>query len=275
LSRQHAIGAILESVRRVIGGGLQALSNVVLHGLTNNTELNGVRGMCIAFQARSGRWDVELRNGDIKSVRPENLQAIGRIARPIASVGSTRAARQIRAALLAVVHSLKKSHMEAVKGLFDQQLSRHILHGQGGVVLALARVAGMRDPTTDMAPDRTKQIAAKHLGYTLADACQQESPPCFAHLVALLNAGCDVNVRSVQDKTALEGLASSSADVGDLLGPVNLLIRHGARARSRYISTALRKSGEHSEIEVEVVIASEWQAVWRAMEQTQQRHATA
>jgi len=48
--------------------------SVRLHGLKNAPELNGLHGTCLSFE--NGRWRVQLQNGDVKDVKPENLRLI-------------------------------------------------------------------------------------------------------------------------------------------------------------------------------------------------------
>lgn len=53
-----------------VGGG----QTVILHGLKARPELNGELGVALRFAESNGRWQVRLRNGDGKELKPTNLQ---------------------------------------------------------------------------------------------------------------------------------------------------------------------------------------------------------
>lgn len=57
------------------GGSIVEGSSVVLTGLQQRAELNGEVGVALSFTG--GRWNVRLRNGDGKRVRPDCLQLQG------------------------------------------------------------------------------------------------------------------------------------------------------------------------------------------------------
>ena len=245
LSTYRRNQAILEAIRRVLGGGLWPRSSVVIHSLKKHTALNGVRGVCVAFERSTARWHVKMSCGAVKDFASENLQAIGRISRPMALIGSTRGARQISVALpaLLLTHVLDGRQGLLVKELFNQQIRRLVAQKQGGIVFALACLAGMSGPTIDATPRRIREISSRELSCTLADACQQPSVPCRAHLAALLNARADVHGTDIKSKVPLEYLARSSADLVSLLGPVKLLAERGAVARTSYVKGALVRIG--------------------------------
>jgi len=79
LSRGRRDGAVLEALRRVVGGGLQPSSRAVLRGLQRQPELNGRRGAVLGFDGRAGRW-VVFGFDAAWLVNASNLQLIGRIA---------------------------------------------------------------------------------------------------------------------------------------------------------------------------------------------------
>lgn len=54
--------------------------NVQLHSLEGATELNGVVGVCEKWECNKNRWTVRLQNGQTKSLKPENLELLDRIA---------------------------------------------------------------------------------------------------------------------------------------------------------------------------------------------------
>jgi hypothetical protein len=82
--------AIVQYVENVRGGNrdgghvvrdsdaadLQPGSKIRVQGLQNARELNGMQGTCQHFE--QGRWRVQLRDGNVKNVKPENLQLVGR-----------------------------------------------------------------------------------------------------------------------------------------------------------------------------------------------------
>eukprot|EP00930_Biecheleria_cincta_P038880 TRINITY_DN26739_c0_g1_i1.p1 TRINITY_DN26739_c0_g1~~TRINITY_DN26739_c0_g1_i1.p1 ORF type:complete len:130 (-),score=20.73 TRINITY_DN26739_c0_g1_i1:525-914(-) len=49
--------------------------NVAIHGLKGAADLNGKEGKCKHWDADKGRWTVELPGGELKALKPENLQA--------------------------------------------------------------------------------------------------------------------------------------------------------------------------------------------------------
>lgn len=185
LSRQRRHEAMLEALHRVVGGDLQPLSRVMIHSLKRRAELNGARGICLEFQADTGRWLVQLYNGCMIRVKKKHLQPIGQIVRPMASIGSSRGTRQIFAALPVLIYHLKHPQDALVRELFNHRLVHLFAHGQGGIVLAMARVAGMSGSIIDTAPVTIQHKACCELSCALRDACQHGSAQCPAHLEAL------------------------------------------------------------------------------------------
>mmetsp|Transcript_120182 Transcript_120182/g.340237 ORF Transcript_120182/g.340237 Transcript_120182/m.340237 type:complete len:544 (+) Transcript_120182:55-1686(+) len=59
---------------RLCGFQLQSGVEVRVFGLTQSTNLNGQFGICGNFLAESHRWGVRLTNGNMKSIKPENLR---------------------------------------------------------------------------------------------------------------------------------------------------------------------------------------------------------
>jgi len=55
---------------------LQPGSKIRVQGLQNARELNGMQGTCQHFE--QGRWRVQLQDGNVKNVKPENLQLADR-----------------------------------------------------------------------------------------------------------------------------------------------------------------------------------------------------
>jgi len=47
---------------------------VSIHSLTGAAELNGQVATCKQFDAEKSRWTVQLTGGELKALRPENLQ---------------------------------------------------------------------------------------------------------------------------------------------------------------------------------------------------------
>jgi len=47
--------------------------DVLIQNLTGAVELNGQHGVCQDLNAESGRWNVRLRTGDTKALKPDNL----------------------------------------------------------------------------------------------------------------------------------------------------------------------------------------------------------
>jgi hypothetical protein len=46
---------------------------VAIHGL-KAADLNGKEGKCKEWDSSKGRWTVEMRGGELKSIKPENLR---------------------------------------------------------------------------------------------------------------------------------------------------------------------------------------------------------
>jgi methionyl aminopeptidase len=53
---------------------LQSGVSVRIHGLTGAVELNGLVGICQDKNCETGRWHVKLSSGEVKALKPENLQ---------------------------------------------------------------------------------------------------------------------------------------------------------------------------------------------------------
>lgn len=47
--------------------------DVLIQNLTGAVELNGQCGVCQELNTESGRWNIRLKNGDIKALKPDNL----------------------------------------------------------------------------------------------------------------------------------------------------------------------------------------------------------
>lgn len=54
--------------------GLRPGLAVAIHSLKGAPELNGKEGTCEKWDADKGRWNVRLPGGDMKALKPENLQ---------------------------------------------------------------------------------------------------------------------------------------------------------------------------------------------------------
>jgi len=73
-------------------------TSVRIHGLKRATDLNGLEGSCAEFLPDSGRWRVQLQNGEFKDVKPANLQFVANTHQATASSSSVSAGYNAAAA---------------------------------------------------------------------------------------------------------------------------------------------------------------------------------
>ena len=71
----HAFGAAGAQ-----GAGLKPGAQVTLRGLTKRPELNGRVGLLETFDAAAQRWLVHLDGSDAVKLKPENLEALGKVS---------------------------------------------------------------------------------------------------------------------------------------------------------------------------------------------------
>ncbi|CAK0795307.1 unnamed protein product, partial [Prorocentrum cordatum] len=53
--------------------GPAAAMVVRVRGLQAAAHLNDMQGMCMGFDEEKGRWHVQLENGDLKALKPDNF----------------------------------------------------------------------------------------------------------------------------------------------------------------------------------------------------------
>ena len=276
VSRERQQQVVLEAIRRVVPGRVMLeamrrrfippLCPVVIKGLQERAELNGAFGICRDFDTQTDCWLVDLGHWRIMKVQPGNLYDARKVVRPMAPVGSTRGARQIAAALPALLHAVHGPHETVVRELFNQ----HVCHVQSlcdGVMLALALVAGVDGPIVDEAPAIVQEMARQELSATLIDACERAAPPCCAHLEALLSAKADVNARVLFNETTstpLENVLRNSPDLGRWHDAVKLLVLHGARAHTQDIEDAMLRAYSYDNGTGGMWMC-EWKVFWRSI----------
>ena len=79
-ARDGAVGEDGSSSQLPAAGGLKPGTQVTLRGLTKRPELNGRAGLLETFDAAAQRWLVHLDGSDAVKLKPENLEALGKVS---------------------------------------------------------------------------------------------------------------------------------------------------------------------------------------------------
>ena len=95
---ENLASALELAARRARAGdgtnGIGAGSSVRIHSLKSATDLNGLVGICIAYDSSAGRWLVRLPNGSGKRVKCENLTVLVNLDSPTAEQGEVHATQE-------------------------------------------------------------------------------------------------------------------------------------------------------------------------------------